>query len=339
MNAMEDLGCRISPFDISPYYLGSGRVRRWLTHRLAWGAALRRLNRDLCRLGRLARCDWIWIDRGTWIGPETVETLRRTTGGRAIHYTPDPAIVLHATRHFLQAIPHYDVLITSKPWEVDLYYGHGAKHVVMLPQGYDRAIFQPHEVSDHQRLRLASRVCFVGHYEDHYYRCVKAARAVLGSSDLAVWGRWQRYQLLHPWLTRVVRGSGIWGVEYAKALCCTEIALGLVSQWIPETSTTRTFEIPACGTFLLAERTEEHQSFYEEGQEAEFFGSPEELQDKTRYYLAHPEPRKRIAAAGRRRCLAGGYSYHDRTGQILELLRAPPHGACRALRPAASIVP
>ena len=69
---------------------------------------------------------------------------------------------------------------------------------------------------------------------------------------------------------------------------------------------------------MLAERTREHLELFEEGKEAEFFSSNEELLDKVRFYLAHPQQRKRIAAAGRRRCLENGYSNQDRLKWMLE---------------------
>ena len=81
--------------------------------------------------------------------------------------------------------------------------------------------------------------------------------------------------------------------------------------------TTRTFEIPACGAFMLAERTDEHLRLFEEGKEAAYFGSEGELLDKVRYYLDHEGERKTIAAAGRKRCLDSGYSHHDRLKYML----------------------
>ena len=81
--------------------------------------------------------------------------------------------------------------------------------------------------------------------------------------------------------------------------------------------TTRSIEIPACGGFLLAERTDEHLRLLKEGVEAEYFASDAEMLEKVRYYLTHENERARIAAAGLRRCLTGGYSNADRLTSIL----------------------
>ena len=64
---------------------------------------------------------------------------------------------------------------------------------------------------------------------------------------MKIWGRgWGRYAALHRWAAPLVQGEGVWGADYTRALCSASIGLGLLSKLIPETSTTRTFEIPAC---------------------------------------------------------------------------------------------
>ena len=110
------------------------------------------------------------------------------------------------------------------------------------------------------------------------------------------------------------------GGDYARAINAAKIGLGLLSKRFPETTTTRTFEIPGCGTFLLAERSLHHQELYKEGHEAEFFGSPDEMVEKINHYLANPVRRLKIAAAGHQRCIVSGYSNRHRIRKVLDIV-------------------
>ena len=69
---------------------------------------------------------------------------------------------------------------------------------------------------------------------------------------------------------------------------------------------------------LLADRTDEHQSFFEEGKEADYFDSAEELGEKIAFYLANEESRARIARNGYDRCISSGYSYRERMAAVME---------------------
>ena len=68
---------------------------------------------------------------------------------------------------------------------------------------------------------------------------------------------------------------------------------------------------------MLAERTNRHLEFFEEGKEAEFFGSDKELLEKTKKYLANETEREKIAEAGRLRCLKSGYSAKEQLSQMI----------------------
>ena len=71
---------------------------------------------------------------------------------------------------------------------------------------------------------------------------------------------------------------------------------------------------------LLADRTEEHQQFFEEGKEAEFFASCEELLEKVKFYCGNESARKCVADGGYKRCKEGGYSYVCRLSGALQKL-------------------
>src|SRR6266542_6306175 len=70
----------------------------------------------------------------------------------------------------------------------------------------------------------------------------------------------------------------------------------------------RTFEIPAIGGFLLAERTPEQTSYFAPEKEAVFFDSEQELVEKARHFVGHDFEREAIARAGHDRCRRSPYT-------------------------------
>ena len=320
MRLLEGLGPQIIPFDTTPWIAGGRRLSRSLAHRTNWGRPVEGLNNALKAFTSTLRdVTHIWVDKGRWIYPNTLRWLKEQTGAACVHYTPDPQLLHHRSRHFNGCIPLYDLLVTTKHFEVVHYKAAGAKQVLLVLQGHDDR-FAPCMPSPESRAELGSDVCFVGHCERHYARQLRVAGTT--TERLKIWGpQWRRYSRFHSWSKTCVVDDGIWGVRYPLALASSTIALGLLSKRIPETATTRSFEIPATGVFLLAERTEEHQALFQEGVEADFFGSEQELCEKIEFYLCHDQVRRKIAAAGRERCLKSGYHSRDQLRRVLNCIR------------------
>lgn len=315
---MEELaraGHEIIPLDSIPYLHWGGRYVGWPVRRLLWGPPLARLNRDLLAQARRHRPEMLWIDKGVWVFPQTLRRAREIGCEVLVHYTPDPAFVCHRSRHFIASIPQYDLLVTTKAYEVGLYRQHGAREVLLQYPSYDGDVHRPCEPTPDQRRIYMADAVFVGTYAPGREESLRPV-ARLGI-DLAIWGNyWNRCRDTE--LRKRVRGGMVGGRDYALTLVCAKIGLGLLSPLCPDRSTTRSLEIPACGTFLLAPRTDEHQALFEEGKEAEFFSSAEEMSEKIRRYLADDAAREAVAAAGRARCLASGYSSADRVRTIMD---------------------
>jgi len=312
METIGRLGFDVVPFDTYPFTSAGSRISRSYSHRFNRGFLLSPLNDALLRSARTTEFDIVWIDKGVWVFAETVAELRKKSERRlAVHFTPDAQFLQHRSKHFMEGMRHYDIAVTTKPFEVDRYNEAGAREVLLVLQGYAEK-FNPqlrnHEIAP----SFHSQVSFIGHCQRHY---TQRLCAVAGTKlDLRIWGRnWPRYAKYHKWAKAHVNGDGLWGEEYRVALASAQIGIGLLSKYIPETTTTRTFEIPASGALLLAERTDEHLSLFEEDVEAVYFSNDMELCDKITHYAENDTAREQIGLAGRRRCVASGY---DATSQL-----------------------
>ena len=120
----------------------------------------------------------------------------------------------------------------------------------------------------------------------------------------------------------LVQSREVLGSEYAKAIRLSKVNLGILSEMRKGASsgdliTARTFHIPACGGFMLHERTAEVAQFFAEGQECAMFDGASEMVEKVGYYLNHPGRREAMTEAGHLRCLSGGNSVNERARAML----------------------
>ncbi len=81
--------------------------------------------------------------------------------------------------------------------------------------------------------------------------------------------------------------------------------------------TVRMLVVMACGGFLLTEDRPFLQEMFRVGEELDVFRTPEELRDKTLYYLENEDKRYKLALAGQKRVLHE-HSYRERVHRIIE---------------------
>lgn len=322
MTALEQLGHEVTAIDASvdtPQPRGVARLYRRVAWRLGWPIDHGLVNERLVALAAVVQPDVIWIDKGLVVSRAILQQLRTLRGSTVlVHYNPDDpfgGFGIVGWRTFLQAIPHYDVHIVPRRVNVEEYCGRGARRVFQaLPAwGYATQIHQPMDVEPAFAQRYQCDVGFVGSFEEE--RALDMAALAQGGAKLRIVG---------PWPERLLTGNilhspeQVFGIDYVRALRSFKIALGFLRKKNRDQHTSRSIEIPACGVFMLAERSDEHRELFEEGEEAEFFSSTAELIEKTAFYLRHDRAREKIAKAGRLRCLRSRY---DNMGCMERLLR------------------
>jgi spore maturation protein CgeB len=255
--------------------------------------------------------DMIYIDLGTCLWPSPVERLKRT-GARLVYYTSEYlGWRRYQYRHFLRTVPLYDMHVVTNPLTAQELKQRGAREIVFTEFGYDPDVHYPYRLAPEERARYDTDVVLVGHWEPAYEEKVEAL--LENGIWVAVHGPgWRRSRLPEQ---RTIRP--LWGEDYVRALAGARIGLGVLSKLNHNSSAGRTFEIPAAGKFLLAERTAEQLSYFAEGAEVEFFGTRDELVQKAGCYLRESQRREEIAAAGHRRCIFSGYTQLDRMRSLL----------------------
>ncbi len=314
--ALEALGHRVIAVDLVP---GEHAARR-LT--LAWRVKNRLLgerddtgfNARLLALPESPAPDVLWVDKGLTVAPATLDALReRWPHALFVNYSGDDMFnPRNQTSAWRANLPRYDLCATTKSFNVPELRAAGARDVLFIEKGYSTEVHHPYEVTPELRARLGGDVGFIGWPEAARERSMRAlARSGV---EIRIWGPWPRAKGGDGLR---IEGRPLWDEEYAQAISAFRINLGFLRRVNRDRHTTRSVEIPACGGFLLAERTDEHQRLFREGEEAEFFANDGELAEKTRWYLAHEAERARIAAAGLRRCREGGYTYESRLDHIL----------------------
>jgi spore maturation protein CgeB len=93
--------------------------------------------------------------------------------------------------------------------------------------------------------------------------------------------------------------------------------LGLLSKGNRDRHTTRSFEIPAIGGLLCAERTDEHCQSYKEGVEAVFWDDAEECIEQCRRLLKDDALVAAIKKNGHQRYLQSGQKNESVLNAIL----------------------
>ncbi|KAF0192544.1 MAG: hypothetical protein FD165_707 [Gammaproteobacteria bacterium] len=326
--AFRELGHEVEVFYWHKYFITNNPVARyWLRaqNKFIQGPRITALNRDLAATAHRFIPEMIFIYRGTHVLLSTILDIKtRIPSCAIVGYNNDdpfaPGHSRHLWKNYIASVPHYDVVFAYRHRNIEQLRRIGAKRVELLRSWFIPWLNQPIDLTDRDRETYESDVVFVGHYEADERKALLES-VVKQGWQLRLFGPgydWDPVIRQSQELAPLMPVRLVWGQDYNKALCGAKIALCFLSKLNRDTYTRRCFEIPASGTLMLAEYTDDLASLYREGEEAEYFRTPEEMIAKIELYMVDATRRKAVADAGFRRVYKDGHDVVSRMRYVLD---------------------
>ena len=196
--------------------------------------------------------------------------------------------------------------------QIEAYRSAGVQQVEFLPQGVDPELDIP---ASSAPAEYSCDSSFVGSGQSSYRYDV--LRAVAAVSRLQIRGPgWESAPADLP-----VTGGPVHGKRLAQVICGAAISLGASSYPGQDSdrfsASNRMWKILGCGGFYLGRYVPGIESFAVDREHCAWYRSPAEAAELTRYYLAAPAERRRIATAGRAHALAH-HTYARRLALLLQ---------------------
>jgi hypothetical protein len=308
-------------------FASTSRLMSKLQFRLQAGPGVSRLNRAVLEAVEREEANVLLCDKVLSLHPSTLRDLRHR-GVITVDYLNDNPFGPRRDpgwRLFRKTIPEYDLHAVPRSSSIADFCQFGAREAMEIRFTYEPTVHFPPASpwTDSNRER---NVSFIGTpYDERGDFLTRLWRAGIPVDISGSRPHWQS-TLPADGFDAIFRAGELIGDAYREAIWRSRINLAFVTHSNRDEVAHKSFEITACGAFLLAERTPEHLACFREDEEAVFFSDFDECRAKVERYLNDESARSAIAAAGQRRAWTSGYDNDSMMRRLLgraaELLAA-----------------
>jgi len=183
----------------------------------------------------------------------------------------------------------------------------------IVPLGCDVSYYQSVSPDDKFKQENGTDVSFIGMFDKYRERFLMS----LSEFNLGIWS-WNIKDYSTP-LLNFHRGT-VFADDMIKVLKSSKIGLNIHRDFEISGGNYRLFEIPACGVMQLVDEKRDVGKYFEVGKEIVTFSGEDDLVEKVRYYLEHPDERDKIARAGFER-VTKDHTLSQRMEIILQLMQ------------------
>ena len=288
--------------------------------RVVRAAAAREFNTHLRRVAGDLRPEMLLVFKGAFVQAETIDYVRQL-GIRTYCFYPDVSFRTHGP-YLPLTLPRYDWVFTTKSFGLhDLREQLDMTRASKIDHAFDPDLHRPICLTQRDIADYQCDVSFIGTWSPKKEKVLTTLSSARPNIRLRVWGnQWDRASAAGP-LAKHIQGRAVVGAEYVRAITASAINLGILSEQRPGSSsgdriTSRTFHTPACGGFMLHERTDEVLSIFADGSSIVCYDDETEMLERVDEYLLAPDRRRAIAERGR----IAVESHHSWDARIQEIL-------------------
>lgn len=257
----------------------------------------------------------ILVFKGSYLLPDTIEKIKKN-GISIANYNPDNPFnkVKSSSNDIIkEAINHYD------------YYFIWSKNLVdLINKNYQtKAYYLPFAVDD-------TLIKFNFNFNTCNY---KYPVSFIGNADKERMNQIKTLITKYPQLNTllILFGDGwslnkslnihnqLKGADYFQTISQSKINLNILRKQNKNAHNMRTFEIPACGGFMLHEYSNEAIELFKPDKEAVYYYDISDCFEKIQYYLQNDTVRIKIAQAGYARATSFENTYIARAKRILNI--------------------
>lgn len=275
------------------------------------------INKELIAFTEKFNPDIVWIFKGMEIFPDTLKWFKKRNIF-LVNYNPDNPFLFtgkgSGNSNVTESIGLFDLHFTYNKEIFDQLEKIKPGGVSYLPFGF--------ELSENDFQQCLSqeetvKACFVGNPDKKRAAFINE----LGNKgvEIDVYGNnWSSF-IKAPGIT--IRPE-VRGLDFWKTLRRYRVQLNLVRIHSEDSHNMRTFEVPGVGGIMLAKKTTEHTSFFEEQTEALFYSDEVSCFESIDFLLnMDKDNAEKIRKAARERSLKSGYRYKDRSLFVSQILQ------------------
>ncbi|MFH1904707.1 MAG: glycosyltransferase [bacterium] len=309
--AIKDLGHTLISFDDRKFVF-PGRLRNRLGFLQRFD--LNNLNKRLVKTVCESMPDLLLVTGGHRIFTDTVEKIKNK-GIKTALWTIDPP---HNFQSIIKSAPYYDHIFCGGSEAMELLNKAGIKKTHWLPFACDSQLHKPVKLTHEEKQKYGSDIAFIGSYYPNRGEILSR----LTDFNLAIWGPgWDRLSSNHP-LRKHINCGQIKPDDWLKIYCASKIAVIIHYQdgKVPcYQASPKVYETLACKCFALVDNQKDVKTLFKDGKHLVIFKDTDDLKDKIKYYLEHPEEREKIAEEGHKEVIKK-HTYVHRIKNLVDII-------------------